>query len=633
MDADFKSALSIITASADQSYEQTRLSLDEFFIKYKICTNLSGVQMETLTSLVDSIGNFLEDKLKSGEDAEQIDEVLEVVIRTLLVLTRDRRSQRSILECCLQSLLLCAKITIIPSTFTDDSETTSAIQSTLSTKTRLAAVKCLCNLVFQSQSTGSDAVSLLKNLNFELDFASYFVNHYQSIESWEGIDVELLNFEFTLLFIYTAIVSESRSVFMAQTGMIGVLKSITTLLVNTMESNAKEEKSSHSENESINGKVWKSDVISANLVLGNVLKTVYTLVVHLDDGLDSDDASSNHSEIQTFLVELTSTCEQVLRKTSSETGTTNGANGQSVLNPKCLSDEELLTHTYSVLGVMPAYALQKVFAVSNETDEENAGNEGACSNYIPEEGTEENPVVKTNESEETNGQINVNKVDSASEWAVNVLYSAIRVAVHSSDSVTFKMALFLALSTICRSCREIRKKLRQKILPPRRDVHVMPQEGQELKNELVRMMTGVNRELGELVSELLFVLCKENVNRLLKYTGYGNAAGMMFTRGLGLKSAPPSGSCYSDDEDTDTEEFKEHEHGFNYVTGRYEEPKPDPMAGESEERKLYETEQLLNTLTRMQGTAFQPMTMGPDGTPVPLMDQIARQAHESTANG
>ena len=64
---------------------------------------------------------------------------------------------------------------------------------------------------------------------------------------------------------------------------------------------------------------------------------------------------------------------QVLRKTSSETGTTNGANGQSVLNPKCLSDEELLTHTYSVLGVMPAYALQKVFAVSNETDEENAG--------------------------------------------------------------------------------------------------------------------------------------------------------------------------------------------------------------------------------------------------------------------
>ena len=116
MDADFKSALGIITASADQSYEQTRLSLDEFFIKYKICTNLSGVQMETLTSLVDSIGNFLEDKLKFGEDAEQIDEVLEVVIRTLLVLTRDRRSQRSILECCLQSLLLCAKITIIPST-------------------------------------------------------------------------------------------------------------------------------------------------------------------------------------------------------------------------------------------------------------------------------------------------------------------------------------------------------------------------------------------------------------------------------------------------------------------------------------------------------------------------------------
>ena len=71
------------------------------------------------------------------------------------------------------------------------------------------------------------------------------------------------------------------------------------------------------------------------------------------------------------------------------------------------------------------------------------------------------------------------------------------------------------------------------------------------------------------MSEFLFVLCKENVNRLLKYTGYGNAAGMMFTRGLGLRSVPASQPDYSDDEDTDTEEFKQYEHGFNYVTGEW----------------------------------------------------------------
>ncbi len=49
----------------------------------------------------------------------------------------------------------------------------------------------------------------------------------------------------------------------------------------------------------------------------------------------------------------------------------------------------------------------------------------------------------------------------------------------------------------------------------------------------------------------------------------------------------------------------------------------------SEERKMVETEKLLNTISRMQGTAFQPMTMGPDGQPVPLFDEIQRRAHET----
>ena len=52
------------------------------------------------------------------------------------------------------------------------------------------------------------------------------------------------------------------------------------------------------------------------------------------------------------------------------------------------------------------------------------------------------------------------------------------------------------------------------------------------------------------------------------------------------------------------------------------------MEGMSEERKLVETEKLLNTLSRMQGTAMEPMTMGPDGNPVPLMGQLQRQVHE-----
>lgn len=45
------------------------------------------------------------------------------------------------------------------------------------------------------------------------------------------------------------------------------------------------------------------------------------------------------------------------------------------------------------------------------------------------------------------------------------------------------------------------------------------------------------------------------VSRFIKYTGYGNAAGLLVARGL--LAGGRGASCYSDDEDSDTEEYKE----------------------------------------------------------------------------
>lgn len=45
------------------------------------------------------------------------------------------------------------------------------------------------------------------------------------------------------------------------------------------------------------------------------------------------------------------------------------------------------------------------------------------------------------------------------------------------------------------------------------------------------------------------------VSRFVKYTGYGNAAGLLVTRGL-LAGGRGSG-FYSGDEDSDTEEYRE----------------------------------------------------------------------------
>lgn len=74
----------------------------------------------------------------------------------------------------------------------------------------------------------------------------------------------------------------------------------------------------------------------------------------------------------------------------------------------------------------------------------------------------------------------------------------------------------------------------------------------------------------ELVADFLFVLCKENVNRLIKYTGYGNAAGLLASRGLMGSVQPQSNGDYSsDDEDSETEEYA------------MDKSHIDPMIGES----------------------------------------------------
>ncbi|GCC39987.1 hypothetical protein chiPu_0023451, partial [Chiloscyllium punctatum] len=67
-------------------------------------------------------------------------------------------------------------------------------------------------------------------------------------------------------------------------------------------------------------------------------------------------------------------------------------------------------------------------------------------------------------------------------------------------------------------------------------------------------MTHIDTGVKHTSAEFLFVLCKESVDCLLKYTGYGNAAGLLAAHGL-LAGGRGDGQ-YSEDEDTDTEEYK-----------------------------------------------------------------------------
>jgi hypothetical protein len=72
---------------------------------------------------------------------------------------------------------------------------------------------------------------------------------------------------------------------------------------------------------------------------------------------------------------------------------------------------------------------------------------------------------------------------------------------------------------------------------------------------------------------------------MIKYTGYGNAAGLFAKRGLlGGRSSTNQQQYSSESEDSDTEEYKQLLHGINPVIGCYEPPKRSPFEGMSEEQ-------------------------------------------------
>ena len=68
-----------------------------------------------------------------------------------------------------------------------------------------------------------------------------------------------------------------------------------------------------------------------------------------------------------------------------------------------------------------------------------------------------------------------------------------------------------------------------------------------------------------MAADFLFVLCKENTNRLIRYAGYGNSAGFLASRGLMIPGIQASAvGDYSTDEESDSE----FDHGdVDVVTG------------------------------------------------------------------
>nr|XP_018901006.1 PREDICTED: synembryn-A isoform X2 [Bemisia tabaci] len=177
------------------------------------------------------------------------------------------------------------------------------------------------------------------------------------------------------------------------------------------------------------------------------------------------------------------------------------------------------------------------------------------------------------------------------------------------------MPAITVLLECSRSSREVRKYVRQIVLPPLRDTHTRPEEGNTLRNKLCSLLTSPHSHLKDLVAEFLFALCKENVERMIKYTGFGNAAGLFANRGLLLNTHKNSNNS-SDSENSETEEYEQSKKDINPVTGYVEPKRPNPLAGMSEEQKEFEAMQLVSMMDKLtREGVIQPCRIGEDGRP------------------
>ncbi|KAM4618946.1 chaperone Ric-8B isoform 2-T2 [Polymixia lowei] len=216
--------------------------------------------------------------------------------------------------------------------------------------------------------------------------------------------------------------------------------------------------------------------------------------------------------------------------------------------------------------------------------------------------------------------------------AVQVLLDFMEKRIDKGSNYKEGLTPVLSLLTEgSRHHREIRRYIKAQVLPPLKDVKIRPEIGTTIRNKLVRLMTHVDMGVKQSAAEFLFVLCKESVDNLLKYTGYGNAAGLLVARGL--LAGGRGETQYSDDEDSDTEEYKSAKPFINPITGHVEEPMPNPIEEMTEEQKEYEAQKLVNMFDKLsRQNLIRPMGVRKDGTLAPLDETLCQAAEDSTGS-
>ncbi|KAF9149801.1 hypothetical protein BGX20_005898 [Mortierella sp. AD010] len=114
--------------------------------------------------------------------------------------------------------------------------------------------------------------------------------------------------------------------------------------------------------------------------------------------------------------------------------------------------------------------------------------------------------------------------------------------------------LVIVLTNIASAGGEGRVALKAKLLPDDIDRSEPLEKGDSFTSRLIRRVTSIRfLHVRETVCQLLFVLCNEDPGVFTRYIGYGNAAGFLLNRGLGVPSSVTGAQVEEIDEEDEAE--------------------------------------------------------------------------------
>lgn len=165
-------------------------------------------------------------------------------------------------------------------------------------------------------------------------------------------------------------------------------------------------------------------------------------------------------------------------------------------------------------------------------------------------------------------------------------------------------------ANICKYKEDVREKWFKDIVGSVKNFEKRPEEYDDLRGRLVKLMTSVDVHLKDIAADFMYSLCGGDAEKFVTYTGFGNSAAFLSSRGLlgGLNRA--KSSSQHSGERTAYEEIRDK---IDPITGKIEVEKKNPMVDMTEEEKEYHAHELATAITKLSNIGLvKPMSINPD---------------------